>query len=237
MPPTLVLSPRQTEDAQALWRAAIEMGWEVERLPGWSCPQDFHPHRPVLYGEPMFVESVAQALSLSPVEPDPCWLTTLPYEFVRRRITASTVGQARLLKERAFVKPPVHKTFPAKVYASGQDLDTQGYLPDETPVLISDPVWWEAEWRFFIGPSLIDATPYAANMQPWTGQETYGPEVFQLLCDLLATVTLSRALVVDIGYIQGVGPAVVEANPVTSSGLYRCNPAVVLQVLEAACHE
>jgi hypothetical protein len=29
--PTLILTPRFTDDAQALWRAAQRLGWNVER--------------------------------------------------------------------------------------------------------------------------------------------------------------------------------------------------------------
>ena len=29
--PTLILTPRHTDDAQALWRAAGRLGWRIER--------------------------------------------------------------------------------------------------------------------------------------------------------------------------------------------------------------
>jgi hypothetical protein len=38
--PTLLLSPRYTDDAQALWRAAGRLGWRVERLRGWRVPDE-----------------------------------------------------------------------------------------------------------------------------------------------------------------------------------------------------
>jgi ATP-grasp domain, R2K clade family 2 len=38
--PTLILTPRFTDDAQALWRAAIQLGWSVERLTSWRVPEE-----------------------------------------------------------------------------------------------------------------------------------------------------------------------------------------------------
>ncbi|WP_373539422.1 ATP-grasp domain-containing protein [Chamaesiphon sp.] len=38
--PTLILTPRFTEDAQSLWRAALQLGWSVERLQSWRVPDE-----------------------------------------------------------------------------------------------------------------------------------------------------------------------------------------------------
>lgn len=38
--PTLILTPRFTADAQALWRAAGQLGWGVERLTNWRVPDE-----------------------------------------------------------------------------------------------------------------------------------------------------------------------------------------------------
>ncbi|MEO1353797.1 MAG: hypothetical protein AAFW84_34435 [Cyanobacteria bacterium J06635_15] len=59
--PTLILTPRYTEDSQALWRAAISLGWKVERLTRWELP----PHlqsvtEPVLYLEALMAPLMAE---------------------------------------------------------------------------------------------------------------------------------------------------------------------------------
>ena len=41
--PTLLLSSRQTEDAQKLWRACIAENWKVVRLHGWRVPYGCDP--------------------------------------------------------------------------------------------------------------------------------------------------------------------------------------------------
>ena len=52
---TLFLTSRHTEDAQALWRATIERGWDVHRLATWRIPEELRstPHT-VLYVEALF---------------------------------------------------------------------------------------------------------------------------------------------------------------------------------------
>lgn len=36
--PTLILTPRYTDNSQVLWRTAIDLGREVERLARWDMP-------------------------------------------------------------------------------------------------------------------------------------------------------------------------------------------------------
>ena len=62
--PTLILSPRYSDDSITLRRAAIDLGWDVMRLASWRCPEDFEPEEPVLHGEPLFNTAVAEQLGL-----------------------------------------------------------------------------------------------------------------------------------------------------------------------------
>jgi hypothetical protein len=47
-------------------------------------------------------------------------------------------------------------------------------------------------------------------------------------------IEIPAALVLDAGVIRNVGPAIVEANPASASGIYGCDPREVLEVLLAA---
>lgn len=49
----------------------------------------------------------------------------------------------------AFIKPADDKCFSAKVYGSLDDFPTVEYLAPATPILISEPVVWEVEFRCF----------------------------------------------------------------------------------------
>ncbi len=47
-------------------------------------------------------------------------------------------------------------------------------------------------------------------------------------------VDLPAALVLDAGMIRDIGPAFVEANTASGSGIYGCDPREVLVVLQAS---
>ncbi len=114
---TLLLSSRHTEDNQAMWRAAIRRGWDVERVQGIRLPNGLKREQEiVLYLESLFAHTVAAQLGITLSEPPEDWLVRLPLEYRHRTISLSTLGQARQLTTAAFVKPPNEKSFPAKVY-------------------------------------------------------------------------------------------------------------------------
>ena len=134
--PTLILSPRYSDDSITLRRAAITLGWDVMRLASWRPPEDFEPEEPVLFGEPLFNTVVAEQLGLAVVEPPEDFLVRLPEAYVRRRVRLTTAAEARTLPGPLFLKPPNRKTFPARVYGSGSDLPE---MPEDDPVLASEP--------------------------------------------------------------------------------------------------
>jgi hypothetical protein len=75
--PTLILSPRYSDDSITLRRAAIALAWDVMRLSSWQCPEDFEPEEPVLFAEPLFNQAVAEQLGLAVIEPPEDFLITL----------------------------------------------------------------------------------------------------------------------------------------------------------------
>jgi hypothetical protein len=152
--PTLILSPRYSDDSIKLRRAAVALGWDVMRLASWRCPEDFEPEEPVLFAEPLFNEAVAEQLDLAVVEPPEDFLVRLPEQYVKRRVRLTTAAEARTLPGPVFLKPPNRKTFPARVYASGAELPE---MPDEDPVLASEPVEWAAEFRSFVRDRRVHA--------------------------------------------------------------------------------
>src|SRR3954464_12977647 len=152
--PTLILSPRYSDDSITLRRAAVALGWDVMRLASWCCPEDFEPGEPVLFGEPLFNTVVAEQLGLTVVEPPEDFLVRLPRQYGGREVRLPPAAEARALSGPVFLKPPNRKTFPAKVYASGADLPE---MPDDDPVLASEPVEWVAEFRYFVRDGQVRA--------------------------------------------------------------------------------
>ena len=238
--PTLILTPRYTADAQALWRAATSASWRVERLTGWRVPKHLAQVRdPVLYVEALFGPTLAQQLGVTLLDPPVDWLVRLPSEYRRREIALTTLGKARTNPAQLFIKPPNDKSFAAQVY-SGAELPTQ--YPDEMAVLVSEVVKWEAEFRCFIlNRQVCTWSLYARwhelqeeNDFTHTPEEASGLETF--LATLLADprVDLPSATVVDAGIIEGQGWACIEQNAAWGAGIYGCDPTQVLRVIQQA---
>lgn len=242
--PTLILTPRFTEDSQALWRGAIEMGWGVERLSGWRVPKHLLSiDEPVLYLEALFGPTLAEAFGLRLVEPSIDWLPNLPEWYRRRRVTRSTLGEARRLTEPRFIKPPNDKSFAAAVYR-GDDLPTE--FDDATDVLIAEVVRWEKEFRCFaldrevrtLSIYLRDGELQRSNRFDASDEELAEAKAFaqRVLAD--PEVVFGRTAVLDVGVLcDGSGErhwAVVEQNAAWGSGIYGCDPRAVLEVMRYA---
>jgi ATP-grasp domain, R2K clade family 2 len=238
--PTLIFTPRYTEDSQALWKAAGALGWQVERLANWRVPEHVRQlPDPVLYGEALFGPTLAEQLGLQLLNPPEDWLVRLPKPYKLREISLMTMGAAKQNEALAFVKPPNDKSFPAGVY-SGSQLPAE--YPDEMTVLVSGVVTWEKEFRCFI---------LNRELRTYSIYSRYGelqreadfvstPEedklVEEFISRLLADpeVDLPKATVVDVGMIQGKGWACVEQNAAWGAGIYGCSPSAVLEVLQHA---
>lgn len=245
MPPTLILPPRFTPDSNRMWKAAIDLGWNVERLASWRVPETLRDLEVVVYGEPLFAAVVSDALGVALLEPPFDWLTTLPAELLRRRVRFMWFEKARCEPAPAFIKPADDKCFAARVYASGEDLPDVSLVDVSTPVLVAEPVTWEVEYRCFVldrkvatmSPYLRDGQLCQADDGSWPAPDSEHHEAKTFAEQLLTdqSVSLPPAVVVDIGYIDNAGWAVVEANPAWGSGLYGCDARLALQTIRHAC--
>lgn len=237
--PTLVLSGRFTDDSVSLWAAAIAAGWDVARVHGFRAGPVAGDV--VLYGETIFADLVAAGLGVSVLGPTDGWLPSLPDRHLRRSVRLLPLGSLSEAGFPAFVKPPDDKFFAARVYASLADLSgsTQG-LAGTVPVLVSQPVRFEVEYRAFVERRAVAAISVyirAGNLaDDWREEPGEREEAMEFLGRLLAdeVVELPPALVIDVGRLATGGWAVVEANPAWASGLCGCDPTAVLPVLAAA---
>jgi hypothetical protein len=243
--PTLLLSPRYTDDSRALRLAAEQAGWQVFRLANWRPPARPLTGEIVLYGEPLLVDIMASALDLVVLDAPPDWLARLPERYTRRTITYTTLAEARTLATPRFVKPALSKSFPAGVYTMNAEIPRgSDDMPGDTPVLVADPVHWSIEFRCFVldrqiatmSPYLRDGElvedeqgQWIASEEEWREARAYGE---QLLAD--PNFDLPPAIVLDIGLIASAGWAVIETNGAWGAGLYGCDPASVLPVLRCA---
>jgi hypothetical protein len=240
--PTLLLPPRITEDSVKLWRATIAAHWDTLRLDHWIAPAGLDPAEIVIYGG--YFIALAQDLGISLLVPPNDWLASLSHDLTKRNVRFMPLPDARKLPDRAFYKPADDKCFLAKVYSSGAELPPKGELPDDVPVLISEIVEWEIEFRCFIlDGKVVALSPYLRNHQrleiddgsfPASDAELEQAEVFA--SHVASTQAASPpGVVIDVGIIKGKGWAVIEANQAWGSGIYGCDPAAVLPVLRRVC--
>lgn len=242
---TLLLSPRYSEDSIALWRAARQEGHPTQRLQGWRLQGTPPQGELILYGEPLFIAGLAEQLSLNLLEPPLDWLTQLPQRYLKREIRFGQLGGLSEITLPAFLKPADDKSFPARVYQAPEELSDLVQLPKSLPILCSEPVHWESEFRaFFRERRCLSWSIYARHGAlaqaedggwPCSPEERKQAEAFIACLEADPLLPLCPSWVIDFGHIRGRGWAAVEANPAWSSGLYGCDPRAVLRVIARGC--
>jgi hypothetical protein len=240
--PTLVLTRRYSQDSNSLWRAALDAGWDVERLQTYQAPAGLGARDPVFYGETLWADAITGALGLALLQPTADFLPRLPIEYRSRQVSLCALGAVRARAQPAFLKAPDEKLFQARVYAP--DEDPAPDLPGHLPVLCAEVVRFTIEFRVFVCERSIAAlSPYirggeiardpegnwAASPAEWAAAQAFTE---QLLGD--AAVSLPPATVIDVGELASGAWAVVEANAAWASGLCGCDPRQVLRVLRRA---
>jgi len=243
---TLILPPRHTDDTIALWRAALASSWRTERLA--SLRSDLPPIEDgdiAIYGEPFFAQTVARQTSRRLLSPPDDWLTKLPHSLLHRVVRYLSLAEARDITVPAFIKPADEKCFPARVYANGSELPSKGELDDLLPCLVSDPVRWESEFRcFMLDNRVATVSVYSRNGDiaqddegdwPAPNEEMNGAKAIAEKAADVSRDILPRSVVIDVGWISGMGWGVIEANASWGSGIYGCDPSIVLEVVAAAC--
>jgi hypothetical protein len=208
--PTLLLSSRQTDDAQKLWRACITGKWDVVRVHGWQVPE-MSSKDVAVYGEPLFAHHVAQTLGLQLLEPPIDWLPKLPHHWRSRDVQLATLAEARKTTTRSFIKPADEKCFDARVCSSGSDLPPPGPLPEDLPVLVQEVVEWTTEFRCFVlDCKVLTASPYWHNGQlaksddgSWSAGNDQLADALHFCESVLKdeTVSLPDAIALDVGII------------------------------------
>lgn len=238
--PTLILTPRQTEDTQSLWKAAGRLGWATERLGSWRIPEHLRSiAEPVVYAEALFGPDLAEQLGIALLSPADDWLVRLPMEYKVREIRIMSLGEARALETEMFVKPPSDKSFPAQAY-HGAMLPSD--FDNAMPVLVSELVDWDVEFRCFILHrrlhtfSIYSRGGELQRTQGFVSSEQEDSALRQFVERILSDVRvdLPDAVVLDVGALRDGRWACVELNAAWGAGIYGCDPERVLDVVRAA---
>jgi hypothetical protein len=242
--PTLLISTLTLPAAKSLADAAQLAGWRVaalDRAPKISCEETL-----VYYGGTDKALEVATRFNLALLEPPFDLLAKLPIEFRRRAVEFACFGDLGRLKAPTFVKPAdaLNKSFDAGIYSRGDDIRAPRRVDLRSPILLSEPVEWSAEFRCFILERRLAAwSSYISFGRPsWKpfGKGTItsqAPGSVSSFCERLLVksgIAFPPAFVMDVGMIDDRGWAVVEFNPVWCSGLLGADPSKVLAALERA---
>jgi hypothetical protein len=236
--PVLIVTPRTDISAtHTLLDAAKKRGWEAIRAEGYK--PDIQQNEVVLYGETLFTTMAARHLKYAILEPTFDWLAHISRHYLLRDVAIMTLQEARKITVPKFVKAADgNKAIHAEVYTTGQDLPSR-YISQNLPVLVSDPVSWQTEFRFFIlNRAIATFSIYArdGNLEQYASPEEQSEA--QAFCQKILSddaIAAPPAWVLDVGYIENSSWAIVEPNPVSSSGIYQCDPDKVLDALQRAC--
>lgn len=243
---TLLLSTRAMPGTGALADAACEAGWSVN---AWDENPPATPGgRVVYYGRTDVAMQAADRYRLALLEPPLDLLARLPASLRLRDVEFARFRDLSRLKRPTFVKPadPLDRCFDAGVYSDARDIRTPRGIAADMPVLVAEPVDFLAEFRCFVRErSVVATSPYLSFGKPvWKawgqGGERAVPSMDAVaVCWRMfdARLALPPAFVVDVGFVEGRGWAVVELNPAWCSGLLGSEPAAVLGVLERACRD
>lgn len=91
-------------DSRVLRRAALQVGWRVERLGDWEVPERLLPRRLIFSGEFGYLQVIAHKLSWALLNAPPDWLLHLSWNYRQRSIEKKTLAAARKLAHPTFVK-------------------------------------------------------------------------------------------------------------------------------------
>ena len=234
-----------TDDSVSIWRTCLDLGWTPIRLQGWRIPEhlvNVQQQQVIIYGEPLFAEAVADQLGLALLEPSVDWLTNVPLKYLQRQVELLTLGEARALTDRAFVKPADGKIFDPKVYNRGADLPTDQNV--DIQVLRSGVVDFRLEVRCFVrSRQVVSLSPYwrddnlaldAEGSWPFRADEEGEARAFADAVLSAPEVPLPPACTLDVGRLSDGSWAVVEANPCWGAGLYGCDPREALATIKDA---
>jgi len=224
----LLISDKPDTERDSVAESFAKRGGTVHRIGRFWDPPVFPPPTVRVYGADSFCLVLQQKLGLALCSPDDELLLRVPFDLLKREITRGVLSEMSAITFPTFVKPVVPKQFRGAVYQSSDELaaECRG-LPPNTAVFVSEPVTFTAEARAFVlDGHVLDASIYEGKA------EAADAEMF--VTALTRVMFLPRAIVVDAGFVDGRGWALIEFNAAWGAGLNGCDPEKVLPAIVAA---
>lgn len=241
----LLLSGRTSIDNKMLKQAALDAGWQVEQVINYKYEPE--PDEDLyLYGPVLWTDVMCEKLSLRFDDAPLDLLHNLPMKLRGRSVNtceSSYIERSDPFIQNKFIKPARDKTFEPFITPIDKLPET---FYDSEYVIVSDVVKFKYEVRcYFLKNNMVTLSPYMKDMQPieiinpdetyWGNSGISSIENYELLKTVRAVedyIVLPKTIVIDLGMLENGQWVVVEANNVINSGLYDCDPDVVLECIE-----
>lgn len=239
----LVLSRRYSDDSRLLAEAARLQGWTVYRSQSSTLLPELAGQPCRVYAEGFVAEHFAVQLGLNLLRPPDDALVRLSPEMLGRKVWFCRAGDFHRPDFPAFVKPADQKLFPAAVYSPDEPIPGLDTLQPDDPILVSEPVAFVREYRFFVrGSEVRTGSVYWADGQlpaskpGYEGQDDpLWPEARAFAERVCASADfLPESYVLDVGQLDCGRWAVIEFNPTWASGLYGSSPTEALTCVAAS---
>ena len=224
----LLIPDKRDVERDAVAKSFEQYGGKVHRIGRFWDPPTFDASTVRVYGPDAFCLVLQQKLGLRLCSPSDDLMLQVPPQFLNRQLASASLAEISAGTFPKFIKPLTPKQFRAAIYESSGALATECRgLPDNTTVFASERVTISAEARTFVLDGVVlDAAVYEG------AAEITGPQ--QLVEALARCIPLPRTVVVDVGFIEGRGWAVIEFNASWGAGLNGCDADKVLPAILAA---
>lgn len=236
----LLLHFRADCNTNDIWKAAIQNGWSTERVHDHNVRAACEGADYVrYYGNTLHADRIKGDL---PVRFLPIDLTVLVKTSLTKRHTVlcsfSEIGRVRdeWGYKPLFIKPAQEKWFPAKVYQPNEMPAPEGGTLPSDWVYIQEPVDMINEVRCFcLDGKILTASYYRIGHEycPLGTDEVDRPKVLDEMVAELAP-HYPRGVVLDFAYTSRAEWTYLEPNEAFASGIYGCDSARCLEVIEAS---
>lgn len=143
--------------------AAKALGWSIFDAKGWTVPPENNADFGAIYGGRLFVSQAADTMKWDVQEPNEEWLSTIPMEYVHRKIEILSYKEAKNLKSPFFASS-LNQEFTSGVFQSGINLPKYYNTPPENKILISEVMNFTSKYRCFIKNNIVvSASCYLYN--------------------------------------------------------------------------
>lgn len=214
-----------------------QLGWEVVPFSDLEAIKTELTKETPVIGGIGYVRKAVEYLGCKP--PDPVDIPDCISSYARRKIWTTTLNDIHVNEAQwpVFIKPLLdHKIFTGHVVRSFVDLLKTSGFPSEMPVLASEAVTWDSEYRCFVlGREILDIRKYAGTYE-WYPNVHIIKEMIGSYPNLPAAYSIDVGRMVDF---QGKvwDTALVEVNDGFSLGTYGLSPHLQVKMLLARWKE